>query len=89
MLGAVILVITFMVQMGSCQRTITKQSMQLSGYTAASTYYNGFYSNIGAIDEDAFEGLVGMQTIDVSFNVIRVLGINRKALPHFISDVLI
>ena len=56
------------------QRTITKLSLQQSGYTNTSTYYNGFYSNIGAVDEDAFEGLVGMVTIDISFNVIKTLG---------------
>lgn len=62
-----------LVQLGICQRAITKQYMQQSGYTAASTYFNGFYSNIGSVDEDAFEGLIGMNTIDISFNVIRTL----------------
>ena len=70
-----LIVVLSLAQLGQCQWRITKQWVQQAGYNSQSTYFNYLYSNVGGVDEDSFEGLVGLKNIELSYNLIRTLGL--------------
>ena len=70
-----VLLIAILAQMSQCQIRITKQYLQNSGYNSQSTYLNYFYSSVYSIEEDSLEGLTGLTSVDLSYNVISYLGI--------------